>query len=85
LREAALVEAQSRGLNPQDKCEELMELVELQRPLLAALSTSAGGFGRCGPTITRDHFPIAQNKGNPKRLLTRVVLGGDIKQLIGVV
>jgi hypothetical protein len=29
LREAALVEAQSLGLNSQDNCEELMELVEL--------------------------------------------------------
>jgi hypothetical protein len=36
LREAALVEAQSRGLNPQDNCEELMEFIELQRHLKEA-------------------------------------------------
>jgi hypothetical protein len=33
LHEAALVEAQSRGLNPWDNCEELMELAELRRCL----------------------------------------------------
>jgi hypothetical protein len=31
LREVALVEAQSRGLNPRDNYEELMELVQLLR------------------------------------------------------
>jgi hypothetical protein len=36
LREAVLVEAQSRGLNPQDNCEELMEFIELQRHLKEA-------------------------------------------------
>jgi hypothetical protein len=34
LREVVLVEAQSRGLNPRDNYESLMELVELQRRLL---------------------------------------------------
>jgi hypothetical protein len=29
FHEAVLMEAQSRGLNPQDNCEELMEIVEL--------------------------------------------------------
>jgi hypothetical protein len=33
LHEAALVEAQFQGLNPRVNCEELMELVELQRCL----------------------------------------------------
>jgi hypothetical protein len=33
LRETVLVEAQTRGLNPRDNHNELMELVELQRLL----------------------------------------------------
>jgi hypothetical protein len=52
-------------------------------PLLATLSTFAGGFGWRFPGATEDHFPIVQNKDNPNRLLARGVLGGDIKQLLG--
>jgi hypothetical protein len=33
LREVALAEAQSRGLNPRDNCDELMEFIELRRLL----------------------------------------------------
>jgi hypothetical protein len=55
-------------------------------PLLAALSalpgTLGGRFGRCGPVAAPSHFPIAQNKDNPNRLLARGVPGGDIKQLL---
>jgi hypothetical protein len=36
LCEATLVEAQSRGLNPWDNHEELMEFIELQRLLKEA-------------------------------------------------
>jgi hypothetical protein len=58
-------------------------------PLLATirafLSAFAGGFGWCCPAAAEDHFPIAQNKDDPGRLLARGVPGGDIKQLLGIV
>jgi hypothetical protein len=42
-----------------------------------------GGFGRCYSAAASGHFHIAQNEGSPNRLLTKGVLGGNIKQLLG--
>jgi hypothetical protein len=52
-------------------------------PLLASLIAFDGGFGWCDRATAGGHFPIAQNEGNPNRLLARGMPGGDIKQLLG--
>jgi hypothetical protein len=56
-------------------------------PLLATfsafLSAFASCFGWCCPTAIEGRFHITQNEDNLDRLLTRSMLGGDIKQLHG--
>jgi hypothetical protein len=46
LREAMLAEAQTRGLNPQDDHDELMEFVELRRHLRDVEADRAAKIGR---------------------------------------
>jgi hypothetical protein len=64
LHEVALVEAQSWGLNPQDNCEELMEIVELRRPLKEAEVECVIEAGRL-VILVRDVSKVLVDLGMP--------------------
>jgi hypothetical protein len=64
LHEVALVEAQSWGLNPQDNCEELMEIVELRRPLKEAEVECVIEVGRL-VILVRDVSKVLVDLGMP--------------------
>jgi hypothetical protein len=64
LCEVALTEAQTRGLNPPDDHEELMEFVELQRLLQDAEANHVTEVGRLA-ILVRDVSKVLVDLGMP--------------------
>jgi hypothetical protein len=64
LHEAALVEAHSRGLNPRDNHEELIEIIKLQRCLMEAEVEHVAKAGRLA-ILVRDASKVLVDLGMP--------------------
>jgi hypothetical protein len=86
LREELLVEAQFRGVNPQDNCEELMEFVELQKLLNEAEVERVTEIGRLA-IIARDASKVLVDVGMPPipRIPQDPRMIDDILEAVGVI
>jgi hypothetical protein len=74
MREVALVEAQSRGLNPRDNHEELMEFIELRNILKEADVECVTEVGRL-VNLVKD---VSMVLVDPR-------VAGDILEVVGVI
>jgi hypothetical protein len=86
LREAVLVEAQNRGLNPRDNRDELMELIEL-RKLLQDTKADRVIEASWLATLVRDVSKVLQDHGMPPipEISRDPCTAGDVLEAVDVI